>query len=144
MGKQAAEQGAAIRGVFEGLQKGFAGARFPGGLPQASFSQEADAQDGAEILARLREQPELAEVFLECVDLVTLKDAQYGGAWRSQGYMGNVARVLSKASRLKTLMWCDEDPNETLEEPVMDTLIDIINVAAFAVLNLREGNRWGE
>jgi hypothetical protein len=111
-------------------------------LPAAPLAGPA-SNDGEEILARLREQPELAEVFLEAIDLVTMKDAHYGGAWRTQGYMGNVARVLSKVSRLKTMMWCDEDPDEALEEPIMDTLVDLINLAAFTVVNLREGNRWG-
>lgn len=139
MGDRLAAQTAAAQGLLAGVQKAFAGVRIPA-LP----SQEQRDADGDEILARLREQPDIAEVFLEVVDLITMKDAQYGGAWRDQGYMGNVARVLSKAARLKNLMWCDEDPSETLEEPVMDTLIDMIALAAFTVVNLREGNRWGE
>lgn len=86
----------------------------------------------------------LQEVFQETLKLARLKDQTYAQAWRTQGYMGNVARVLSKAARLKELLWRDHDNARTLPiNASEEELVDIINIAAFALHNLRQGNRWG-
>lgn len=67
----------------------------------------------------------------------------YGDSWKRQGYMGNVGRVLSKADRLRNLMWKDGFAEEPQGESILDTMLDIGPLAAFAIANLREGNRWG-
>jgi hypothetical protein len=77
--------------------------------------------------------------------LVREKDKAYGGAWQKQGYMGNLARILSKAERLKNMCWTDSegitvDPDD---ESVMDTLHDLMALCAFMASNIEEGNRWG-
>lgn len=88
--------------------------------------------------------------------LALLKAKQgYGNAWQEQGYMGNLARILSKASRLKNMLWRDqEDGPDTPTtgdqwsadvdgETVLDTLYDLSALCALAIANIEEGNRWG-
>lgn len=80
--------------------------------------------------------------------LVRVKDKAYGGAWQKQGYMGNLARILSKAERLQQLMWSDHNPFDQMseleeEETVVDTLKDLMALAAFMAANIEDGNRWG-
>lgn len=70
------------------------------------------------------------------------KSQGYGDAWKDQGSMGNLARVLSKASRLRNLCWGDKELEVGIE-PVEDTLIDLAALAAFMMKNVEEGNRWG-
>jgi hypothetical protein len=80
-------------------------------------------------------------------ELVRRKDAAYGGAWQKQGYMGNLARILSKAERLKNMCWTDDNPAEFPieghDESVLDTLKDLMALCAFMGANIEDGNRWG-
>lgn len=85
---------------------------------------------------------ETAEVFEECLRLVARKSQDYGSAWREQGWMGNVARIMSKSSRLKNMLWRDM-PMDNAKESVEDTMLDLVNLTAFALINKRHGNRWG-
>lgn len=80
----------------------------------------------------------------ECEALAAEKDALYGGAWQRQGYMGNMARVLSKVERLRNMVWGDVTPEGTPEETVLDTLRDLANLCAFMSENVQNDNRWGE
>jgi hypothetical protein len=64
--------------------------------------------------------------------------------------MGNLARIMSKVARLRTMLWCDPDGDgppvaaEALDvEAVRDTLLDLINLSGFMLLNWEGGNRWG-
>lgn len=87
--------------------------------------------------------------------LLAAKDANYGGAWRRQGYMGNLARVLSKAARLENMMWRDREEPPTVHgseyvaqaeldnEAIADTIIDLAALVAFLHANLASENRWG-
>lgn len=83
----------------------------------------------------------------QALRLAVNKDAAYAGAWLEQGYIGNVARILSKASRLRALVWGDLPPEDLEEllagESVRDTLLDMANLCAFAAHNMTQGNRWG-
>jgi hypothetical protein len=74
----------------------------------------------------------------------------YGNAWREQGYMGNLARIMSKASRLRNMLWRDgtwvgtggEESAEEKESAV-DTLLDLSALCALMAANLEDENRWG-
>jgi hypothetical protein len=81
------------------------------------------------------------------LDLVRQKDKAYGGAWRKQGYMGNLSRVLSKVARLENMLWTDDSAGgETLDdggEHVLETLKDLMALCAFTAANIEDGNRWG-
>lgn len=86
----------------------------------------------------------MLEVFALCLQLQQRKALTYGEAYRSQGYMGNVARVLSKSARLKKMLWQDSWKQlEDSDESVMDTMLDLINLSAFFIINWMEGNKWG-
>lgn len=87
-------------------------------------------------------QRRLLAVFEKCLQLQEKKASAYGEAWRDQGYVGNLARVLSKVSRIRYMMWRDHEI-ESAEETRIDTFTDLINIAAFAILNLQDRNRWG-
>ena len=88
---------------------------------------------------------EMVKEFEECLNLVLDKSQDYGDAWREQGWMGNVARVLSKAARLKNLTWREyEAVANVTNESITDSLRDMVNLAVFALYNRRLGNRWGQ
>jgi len=83
--------------------------------------------------------------------LALLKKKQaYGNAWQEQGYMGNLARILSKSDRLRNMMWKDLGQDESApdspdqSESVLDTLYDLSALCALAISNIEEGNRWGK
>jgi len=84
----------------------------------------------------------LAYVFEGVITTVYAKSFQYGNAWQKQGWMGNLARVQSKVSRLKNMLWRDEEVHSN-SEPVQDTLQDLIALAAFMLLNRGDQNKWG-
>lgn len=90
----------------------------------------------------------------DAVQALLKRKKAYGDAWKAQGYMGNIGRVLSKCSRLRNLLWSDnvpdlsvseeaEDERGTEVETVLDTLYDLSALCAFAIANIEEGNRWG-
>lgn len=81
-------------------------------------------------------------VFAAALTTLAAKDRAYGGAWRKQGWMGNLARILSKSARLKEILW-RADPYDDASEPVQDTLQDMINLCVFMILNLKDRNEWG-
>lgn len=91
----------------------------------------------------------------EAVAALLKKKQAYGDAWKEQGYMGNLARILGKTSRLKNMLWSDmapdlsvpedaEDEKGTEVESVLDTLYDLSALCALAIANIQEGNRWGQ
>ena len=86
--------------------------------------------------------------------LIKRKSEGYGNAWVEQGYMGNLARIFSKVSRLRNLLWSDRTPDLNVPqdpedgqgkdvESVLDTLYDLSALCSFAIANIEEGNRWG-
>lgn len=82
-------------------------------------------------------------IFQETITLQRQKASTYGDAFRSQGYMGNMARVLSKAARLKNMLWRDL-PIESREESITDTVLDLINLCCFFLINRDDENKWGK
>lgn len=76
-------------------------------------------------------------------DTIVRKSQGYGNAWQEQGYMGNIARVLSKQSRIRNLVWCEPKPDFKDQETVEDTLVDLAALCAFAIANMQDGNQWG-
>lgn len=82
------------------------------------------------------------EQFAGALATMRAKDRQYGGAWREQGWMGNLARIMSKTARLRNMLWRDYALSDAAE-PVRDTLQDLMNLCVFMLLNLNGGNRWG-
>ena len=91
---------------------------------------------------RYRSLMKATEILASALVTMAGKDVQYGEAWREQGWRGNLARILSKAARLRAMLW-RKDPVEGAEESVEDTLLDLINLAIFMLLNRRSENEWG-
>lgn len=85
---------------------------------------------------------QMVEVFEKALLLAHVKTQTYGGAWRQQGSVGNLARILSKVARLKNMCWRDT-PIEDFEEPVLDNALDLVNLSAFFTINHLAHNRWG-
>lgn len=103
-----------------------------------TFTIHLDEAEKGYVTARM-----LADVFERVLTVVVEKDKGYGGAWRSQGWMGNLARVMSKDSRLKNMLWRD-DPYEVMgDESVKDTVEDLIAIAGLLLLNFQRKNKWG-
>jgi hypothetical protein len=84
----------------------------------------------------------MVNIFERCLNIALVKNQQYRGAWKKQGWMGNLARIMSKMERLKALCWVDGLVPYT-GESVEDNLVDLINIAAFMEINFEDGNRWG-
>lgn len=87
---------------------------------------------------------QMLEIFTDCIVLQNRKAKTYGEAYRSQGYMGNLARVLSKVARIKNMLWKDfGDQFEDGDESTKDTMLDLINITCFFLINRRDHNKWG-
>jgi len=86
----------------------------------------------------------LGEAFFRVGKIVQGKEKTYRGAWKRQGYMGNLARILSKVARLEAMLWRDRERSEgQLRESVEDTVLDLMALCAFFLENWSAGNRWG-
>lgn len=85
---------------------------------------------------------QVAKIMEQVLDLIIAKSQSYGEAWREQGWQGNVARVLSKSTRIKNMLWQDFEVQDK-KEGVEDTFMDLIAISCFAIINRRNGNKWG-
>jgi hypothetical protein len=85
----------------------------------------------------------MASVFDVALRLAHEKSFTYGDAWRRQGWMGNLARMMSKMSRLRQMLWTSHEI-ESSAEPTQDSALDLVNLAAFFVVNRSEENKWGK
>lgn len=86
----------------------------------------------------------LVHMWQEQLNLFLAKNTMYRDAWRDQGWRGNVARVLSKASRIKAMLWGSVTWNSfDGDEPVEDTLRDLSLLCMFTIINRSHDNEWG-
>jgi hypothetical protein len=70
------------------------------------------------------------------------KNGSYGDAWAKRGWRANLGRLLNKMDRLEHLLW-RANPLESGAEQVQETLVDIVNLAAFMYVNYNNGAEWG-
>lgn len=85
-----------------------------------------------------------AAVFEDALNLIARKSVGYGDAWKEQGWMGNLARVMSKTRRLRNMLWRNVSENIPVDdESVEDNAMDLINLLAFLMINRRLDNKWG-
>jgi hypothetical protein len=101
-----------------------------------------DCPPSAQGSAEYRLATEMVVVFENALNLAMEKNQGYGDAWQQQGWMGNLARILSKTARLKNLAWRDLSV-EYATEPHEETVVDLINLAVFFLFNRRDSNKWG-
>jgi hypothetical protein len=84
----------------------------------------------------------LANFYAHCLTVANTKSLTYGDAWRRQGWMGNLARMMSKMSRIKFMSWQDH-AMESADESITDSAIDLANITGFFAINRSEDNKWG-
>lgn len=82
-------------------------------------------------------------VFGEALSLAQRKNADYGDAWKDQGWRGNLSRVFEKDKRLRTILWNGDKVDIHVREGVRETAIDMMNTLAFFVMNHDAGVEWG-
>lgn len=89
-------------------------------------------------------QARVEEVFAEAARLFETKNMTYQDSWRTQGWRGNLSRILEKAGRLRAMLWRGGNVllSGSREHP-RETLLDIINTTAFAIINMDDGLEWG-
>lgn len=89
-------------------------------------------------------QARVEDIFAEAARLVGAKNLHYKDAWREQGWRGNLSRILEKTKRLRAMLWRGGNVllNGSNEHP-RETLLDIINTAAFCIINMDDGVEWG-
>lgn len=85
----------------------------------------------------------LANFYGHCITVAHEKSFNYGDAWRRQGWMGNLARMMSKMARIKNMCWRDH-AMENAHESVTDSAIDLANITGFFAINRSEDNKWGQ
>lgn len=101
---------------------------------------------GHEKLFNASEIEAMASEMERCLNLVARKSETYGNAWKEQGWMGNLARMQSKVARLKAMLWRADYGKiefEIVDESVVDTTRDLINIAVFFLRNQAIDNKWG-
>lgn len=112
-------------------------------MPEASYStSNSEVEVFDESVEGYRLIEEVVKEMEACLNLLFEKDKDYQGAWREQGYMGQTARILSKASRLKNMLWRMHS-RESASEPLQDTVRDLANLCFLWLLNRKHGNTWG-
>lgn len=88
-------------------------------------------------------------IFLEALKVYDQRNAKYKDNWRRMGWRGMLIRVRERAERLWDDFW-DAPAQSVLSDDTtmavthdVDDAIDLINLAAFLVRGIREGNRDG-
>lgn len=71
------------------------------------------------------------------------KQADYGLTWQEYGLDGVFFNIASKFGRLKSLIWHRKEA-QVKDESVLDTLLDLVNYALYAIFLFEEGNFRGE
>lgn len=89
-------------------------------------------------------QARVEDIFAEAARLFENKNRNYGDSWRNQGWRGNVSRILEKAARVRTMVWRGGNVllNSSSEHP-RETMLDMINTLAFAIINMDDDVEWG-
>lgn len=84
------------------------------------------------------------DVFAKAIETFDQKNQDYGDAWRTNGWRGNLSRVFEKVQRVRNLAW-RPDPRVPAvgDEQVLETLQDLLNTTAFAIINMIEEVEYG-
>lgn len=91
-----------------------------------------------------RSKYQIRAVFDEALSLFERKNADYGDAWRLQGWRGNLSRIMEKVQRLRTTLWRNGAISfEIGDEDGRQTALDMMNSLAFFILNWDERREWG-
>lgn len=78
---------------------------------------------------------QLRKIQDECLEVFKKKNADYGDAFAKYGTIGVIVRIGDKISRLSTI---SKNKIEVKDESLRDTLLDLHNYAAMALMCLDE------
>lgn len=78
---------------------------------------------------------ELRKIQDECLEVFKKKNADYGDAFAKYGIIGVIVRIGDKISRLSTIT---KNKIEVKDESLKDTLLDLHNYAAMALMLYEE------
>lgn len=78
---------------------------------------------------------QLRKIQDECLQVFKKKNADYGDAFAKYGTIGVIVRIGDKISRLSTI---SKNKIEVKDESLRDTLLDLHNYAAMALMCLDE------
>jgi hypothetical protein len=76
-------------------------------------------------------------VLNEVCDIMLAKNADYGDAWKTHGYIGLLVRLGDKLARIETI---NGRRALVADETIRDTLVDAIGYATLAILALEYAN----
>ena len=104
------------------------------------------SRDDLQLASQLQSLDRQKEVFAEAMRIYAMRNTRYKDNWRRFGWRGCLFRVRERAERAwDDLFWAElpETDYSKFSEAHVDDLLDLINLAAFAVRAIREGNRDG-
>lgn len=92
--------------------------------------------------AKTREK--MWDEFARAIETFDKKNADYGDAWKANGWRGNLSRVFEKNQRVRNLLWRSDPRTPAVgDEQAVDTLRDMLNTIVFAIMNLQEEVEYG-
>lgn len=74
---------------------------------------------------------------LGAFEIYLARNGKYKGLWKTMGWKDSVHHILSKAARIKRMMWEGDDVDD------VDSIVDLINYCCFALINIEDGNKTG-
>jgi len=80
-------------------------------------------------------------VLLRALNVYAEREEKYRGGWRDRGWKGNIADVLRKNARIRSMFWSSSEYSPA-DHP--DDIIDNINYSVFALRNAEAGNVTGD
>lgn len=84
------------------------------------------------------------DVYAKAMEVFDKKNADYGDAWRTNGWRGNLSRIFEKTQRVRNLAWrADPRVPAVGDEQVLETLQDMLNTIAFAIINMIDEVEYG-
>jgi len=84
------------------------------------------------------------DVYANAIQVFDKKNDDYGDAWRRNGWRGNLSRIFEKNERVRNLLWRTDPRTPAVgNETTVETLRDMLNTIAFAIINLEEEVEYG-
>jgi hypothetical protein len=83
------------------------------------------------------------EICGTCQEIVAVKNKEYGSSFRDVGVLGSVLDINRKNARLRRLVVRNPTHGRDKQEQILDTLQDLHNHVAFAIMMLKENNWEG-
>ena len=100
--------------------------------------KEKEEKEGKDKIKKPTRLEQMQAVHKEALDLFEQKNADYGDAFANYGPVGVLVRMGDKISRLQSIT--ASGVNLVEEEKIRDTLIDLYNYAAMAIMLIDEND----